>query len=38
MTIFSKRNALAGALAIFVARRYAKRKMSGMTGRLRFNR
>jgi hypothetical protein len=36
MTIFNKRNALIGSAAIFFARKYAKRRMHGMTSRLRF--
>jgi len=36
MTIFNKRNALIGSAAILFARKYAKRRMRGMTGRLRF--
>jgi len=35
MKIFRKRNALVGSLALFVGRKYAKRRMRGMTSRLR---
>ena len=38
MTIFSKRNALVGSLALFFGRRYAKRRMRAMAGRLRIAR
>jgi hypothetical protein len=38
MTIFSKRNALVGAIAIFFARLYARRKLRGVRGRLGFGR
>jgi hypothetical protein len=35
MKIFTKRNALVGSMALFVGRRYARRRMRGMTGRVR---
>jgi hypothetical protein len=38
MKTFSKRNALVGTIVLFFARRYAKRKLGRMTGRLRSNR
>ena len=38
MKIFSKRNAVVGSLAIFAGRKYAKRRVRGMTSRLRFGR
>ena len=38
MSIYSKRNALVGAFALFFARRYAKRKLGRVTGKIRFNR
>jgi hypothetical protein len=36
MKTFSKRNALIGSATLFFARRYAKRRMHGVTNRLRF--
>jgi hypothetical protein len=36
MKMFSKRNALVGSATLFFARRYAKRRMHGIAGRLRF--
>jgi len=38
MKIYSKRNALVGAMTLFFARRYAKRRMHTMTGRLKLGR
>ena len=38
MSMFSKRNALVGAMTLFFAKKYAKRKMRGVTGRVRFGR
>lgn len=38
MKIFSKRNALIGSIVLFFGRRYAKRRIHSMAGRLRFNR
>jgi hypothetical protein len=35
MKIFSKRNALVGSMTLFFGRKYAKRRMRGMTSRLR---
>jgi hypothetical protein len=35
MTIFSKRNALVGSVALYVGRKVAKRKLRGVTSRLR---
>jgi hypothetical protein len=36
MKMLSKRNALIGTATLFFARRYAKRRMHGVTSRLRF--
>ena len=36
MKIYSKRNALIGSLALFLGRRYARKKLRGASGRLRF--
>ena len=38
MKAFSKRNALVGAVTLFFAKKYAKKKVRGMTGRVRFGR
>jgi len=38
MKTFSKRNALVGAMTLFFAKKYAKKKMRGATGRLRLGR
>jgi len=38
MSMFSKRNALVGAAALFFAKKYAKTKVRGMTGRVRLGR